>query len=90
MLEVLTILLFSGLAGYCLAYLAGARLRLFALGSWALAPSATFLAKAAVDGMGWVFSSVPWAIVLVLTWGGAALLGYYGGRARQRSVRERG
>lgn len=89
MFEVLTVLLFSGFVGYWLAYPASARFRFFALTGWALAPSTTFLAKAAIDGMGWVLASVPWAIVLALSWGGAASLGYYGGRARLRSAGKR-
>jgi hypothetical protein len=88
MLPLLTALLFSGFVGFWLASLAVARSRRSLLTAWALAPSTFFLVKAVAEGgSDMVLPSLPWALMILIGWGGSALLGYYASRPRRRSFR---
>jgi len=89
MLELLAVLLFSGLVGFWLSLLTTVRTRRSLAALWALAPSTFFLAKAFSEGGSvMILVSTPWAVVLLATWGGAALLGYLAARYRRRSYGE--
>jgi len=89
MLALLAVLLFSGLVGFWLSLLTVVRTRRSLTALWALAPSTFFLAKAfAEGGSAMMLVSTPWAVVLLATWGAAALLGYLAARDRRRSYRE--
>lgn len=88
MLLLLTTLLFSGLVGFWLASLTMTRPRRALLTLWALAPSTLFLGKAVTEGgSNLVLPSIPWAILVLIGWGGTALLGYFVGRPRRRSYK---
>jgi hypothetical protein len=89
MLPLLTALLFSGFVGFWLAYLTVARLRRSLLTLWALTPPAFFLGKAVAEsGSGFVLVSIPWAILVLIGWGGTALLGYFAARPGRRSYKD--
>lgn len=89
MLPLLTALLFSGFVGFWLASLTVARLRRSLLTLWALTPPALFLGKAVAEsGSGLVLVSIPWAILVLIGWGGTALLGYFAARAGRRSYKD--
>ncbi len=90
MLPLLTALLFSGFLGFWLASLTVARLRRSLLTLWSLTPPTLFLGKAVAEGgSDSVLLSIPWAIVVLIGWGGTALLGYFAASPGGRSYRDR-